>query len=164
VNELGIPPDYAERRRLKLQVEATDLVSIGSNPDGRDILLSRPAAAAWERMRSAASGAGVTLLALSGFRSIERQTEIIRAKRSAGESIDAILRVMAAPGYSEHHTGRVIDIGAPGEPPLDEGFARTPAFQWLAAHAGAYGFLLSYPRGNPHGIAYEPWHWCLAAP
>jgi D-alanyl-D-alanine carboxypeptidase len=19
---------------------------------------------------------------------------------------------------------------------------------------------MSYPRGNPHGIVYEPWHWC----
>lgn len=164
MNGLGIPPDYASRRRLKLQVEATDLVRIGTNADGREILLSRPAAAAWERMRSAASAAGVTLLALSGYRSIERQAEIIRAKLSAGESIDAILRVMAAPGYSEHHSGRAIDIGTPGDPPLDEGFAATPAFQWLGTHAGDHGFILSYPPGNPHGIAYEPWHWCHAAP
>jgi LAS superfamily LD-carboxypeptidase LdcB len=19
---------------------------------------------------------------------------------------------------------------------------------------------MSYPRDNPHGIVYEPWHWC----
>ena len=24
----------------------------------------------------------------------------------------------------------------------------------------AHGFVLSYPRDNPHGIVYEPWHWC----
>ena len=24
----------------------------------------------------------------------------------------------------------------------------------------AYGFVMSYPRDNPHGIVYEPWHWC----
>lgn len=160
---LGIPADYAKKYRLSLHLEATELISIAIGTGDRDILLSRPVAAAWERMHSAASVAGVTLLALSGFRSIERQAEIIRAKLSAGESIDAILRVVAAPGYSEHHTGRAIDIGTPGEPPLDEGFARTPAFQWLGAHAGDYGFLLSYPLGNLHGIAYEPWHWCHAA-
>ena len=28
------------------------------------------------------------------------------------------------------------------------------------ARAGDFGFALSYPRGNRHGIAYEPWHWC----
>jgi D-alanyl-D-alanine carboxypeptidase len=26
-------------------------------------------------------------------------------------------------------------------------------------HAGDHGFRMSYPRGNPHGISYEPWHW-----
>jgi zinc D-Ala-D-Ala carboxypeptidase len=159
VNALGIPADYAASRGLTLQVEATDLIRIGSNAAGRDILLSPPTAAAWDKMRLAASESGVTLLALSGFRSIGRQAEIIRAKRSAGETMEAILRVMAAPGYSEHHTGRAIDIGALGDPPLTEDFARTPAFQWLGAHASAYGFGMSYPRGNPHGIGYEPWHW-----
>jgi D-alanyl-D-alanine carboxypeptidase len=29
-------------------------------------------------------------------------------------------------------------------------------------HADRFGFRLSYPYGNPHGMAYEPWHWaCL---
>ena len=31
---------------------------------------------------------------------------------------------------------------------------------WLVANAVRFGFALSYPRDNPHGIAYEPWHWC----
>jgi zinc D-Ala-D-Ala carboxypeptidase len=163
VSAFGLPPDYAASRRLTPQVEATDLVAIGSTPDGREILASRPAAASWERMRSDASRSGVTLLAVSGFRSVERQAEIIRAKLSRGELMESILRVMAAPGYSEHHTGRAIDIATPGEPPLTEEFERTPAFQWLAAHASDYGFKLSYPRGNLHGISYEPWHWCHAA-
>ena len=22
---------------------------------------------------------------------------------------------------------------------------------------------MSYPRDNPHGIVYEPWHWCWTA-
>ena len=33
---------------------------------------------------------------------------------------------------------------------------------WLASHAGEFGFSMSYPRGNPHGIVYEPWHWLYA--
>jgi len=103
------------------------------------------------------------LLPLSGFRSVARQEEIIREKLSAGQPLADILRLVAAPGYSEHHTGRALDLGAPDEPPLEEGFAETAAFTWLVAHAGDYGFRLSYPRGNPHGIAYEPWHWCWHA-
>ena len=40
----------------------------------------------------------------------------------------------------------------------------TPAFAWLAANAGAHGFHMSYPRDNPHGIVYEPWHWRFDGP
>jgi len=54
--------------------------------------------------------------------------------------------VNAAPGYSEHHTGRAIDIGASGEPPLTETFEHTAAFRWLARRGGEFGFRLSYPR------------------
>ena len=161
MTELGIPADYGARRGLPPQPEARELASIGANEEGRDILLSPAAAAAWIRMRDAARGAGVELVAISGFRSIERQVAIIRAKLAAGGTIDLILRTIAAPGYSEHHTGRAVDIGVPGGPPLTEEFAGTPAFLWLQAHAGQFGFGLSYPPGNPHGIAYEPWHWCL---
>ena len=27
--------------------------------------------------------------------------------------------------------------------------------------AGAFGFSMTYPRDNPWGIIYEPWHWSL---
>jgi D-alanyl-D-alanine carboxypeptidase len=74
-------------------------------------------------------------------------------------SLADILQVNAAPGFSEHHSGRAIDIGAPGEPAAEPSFERTPAFNWLMQFAPAHGFRLSYPRNNPHGIAYEPWHW-----
>ena len=157
---LGIPSDYGQRRGLKLQAEATELVSIGANPDGREICMEPAAAAAWTRMRDAASSAGLALLVVSGFRSVERQAEIIRGKLSKGEKIDAILRTVAAPGYSEHHTGRAIDLGVPGQPLLTEAFALTPAYAWLLAHAREHGFKLSYPKGNAHEIAFEPWHWC----
>jgi D-alanyl-D-alanine carboxypeptidase len=142
------------------RAEARELVPVGESPDGREIRLAPSAAAAWARMRDAASAGGIALVAVSGFRSIRRQEEIIRGKLAAGETIGAILEKLAAPGHSEHHTGLAIDIGVPGEPPLTEEFERTGAYRWLEAHAGEHGFRLSYPRGNPHGIAHEPWHWC----
>jgi len=160
---LRIPPDYGERRGLRLQTEARELVSVGANPDGRDVRLTPAAAKAWVRMRDDAAASGIALVAVSGFRSVGRQAEIIKGKIEAGGTIDAILGAMAAPGYSEHHTGRAIDIGIPGAPPLTEDFERTGAFVWLRANAHRYGFSLSYPRGNPHGITYEPWHWLCAA-
>ncbi len=111
-------------------------------------------------MNAAAAADGIVLLPLSGFRSIARQAEIIRAKLAARQPLAQILRVNTAPGYSEHHTGRALDLGTPGDPPFEESFAQTPAFAWLMHHAAAFGFTLSYPRGNPHAIAFEPWHWC----
>lgn len=157
-----MPSDYAAQRHLPLHVEAdpATLVSIGRNDAGRDIALLPAAAAAWHALHAAAARDAVTLIPLSGFRSVARQVELIRAKLAAGQSIADILRVVAAPGHSEHHTGRALDIGAPESTTLDESFAATSAFQWLSAHAPTFGWHLSYPAGNPHGIAYEPWHWC----
>ena len=161
---LGIPADYAERRHLPLQGEATRLVSIGpAADDGKTLRMTPRAAAAWKRMRAAAARDGVQLLPLSAFRSVARQTAIIRTKLAAGEKIADILRLVAAPGCSEHHTGRALDIGSPAEQELDEHFARTAEFRWLKKHAGAFGFHLSYPRRNRHRIGYEPWHWCWRA-
>lgn len=171
---LGIAPDYAAARSLPLQSEAgeSELVAITSfviSPEndshplanlGHEIRLRRPAAAAWERLRNAALRDAIALVPLSGFRSIARQAEIIRAKLAAGLSIAAILEVNAAPGYSEHHTGCAIDLGTPDDPPLEASFANTAAFRWLSAHAGEFSFKLSYPLNNEHGIAFEPWHWC----
>lgn len=160
--ELGIASDYAAQRHLPLHVEAdpATLVAISQNDAGRDIALLPAAAAAWHALHAAAARDALTLIPLSGFRSVDRQAEIIRAKLTAGQSIADILRVVAAPGHSEHHTARALDIGAPESAILDESFATTPAYRWLAVHAPDFGWTLSYPADNPHGIAYEPWHWC----
>ena len=157
--ELGIPPDYAATRGLALQVEATLLVAAGTTADGRELRLTPETWAAWQQLSAAAAGEGVPLQLLSGFRGVDRQTEIIQRKISTGQRIDDILRVNAAPGYSEHHTGRAVDIGTPGSTPLEETFENTDAFRWLQRRAATFGFRLSYARGNSQGIIYEPWHW-----
>jgi zinc D-Ala-D-Ala carboxypeptidase len=160
--ELEIPASYAIQRRLEPQFEAleSELVEVGLNDDGRPIRLVNPAAEAWANMRLAAEQDDIELVPLSGFRSIARQAEIFREKRGAGQSLEDVLRYVAAPGFSEHHTGRALDIGSPEHIELDEQFAETSAFRWLESRAREFDFYLSYPRGNPHGIGYEPWHWC----
>lgn len=159
LQELGIPADYGIQRGLVVQPEATALVTARRLKDGRELKLAPEAASAWQEMKRAAESDGLELLLISGFRSYAHQRSIIERKLAAGETIEAILRVNAAPGFSEHHTGRAVDIGTPGCPPLSEDFERTPAFAWLAIHARHHGFQLSYPRKNPHGVIYEPWHW-----
>ena len=90
------------------------------------------------------------------------QCELIERKLAAGRSIDDILRVNAPPGYSEHHTGRALDLTTPGIEPLTMAFETTAAFSWLSRHAETFEFMLSYPRDNDAGIDYEPWHWAYS--
>lgn len=157
--ELGVPADYGTDPALPLYREATDLVEGGLNIVGRMQTLTPATADAWTGMLAAAGEDQVDLLMVSGFRSVEYQAGLIRNKLDAGQAIDEILKVNVAPGYSQHHTGDAIDIATPGFKPLLEEFEQSPAFAWLQENAGRFGFTLSYPRNNPEGIAYEPWHW-----
>ena len=160
---LGVPRDYGRTRKLRRAREPKRLHSIGLDTQGREQFLAARAARAWARMCEAATDDGVILQVVSAFRSVEYQFGILRRKLERGQTIEQILRVSAAPGYSEHHSGRALDITTPGFAALEEEFERSPAFAWLRKNAKLYNFTLSYPRRNLHGIAYEPWHWCFKA-
>jgi D-alanyl-D-alanine carboxypeptidase len=146
---------------MPLCVEAVDLVSVGLDLYGRERHLTPEAAARWAELREGARQDGVTLLLVSAFRSLEYQRGIFERKLAAGEPLERILKVNAPPGYSEHHTGRALDLTTPGCAPLTEEFETTPAFDWLVRHASDHGFSMTYPRQNRFGIAYEPWHWAV---
>jgi D-alanyl-D-alanine carboxypeptidase len=160
---LGVPPDYGRTRKLNLVREPGVLAPIGADIYQRPQWLAPRAARAFVRMREAARGNGIALDIVSAYRSADYQLGIVRRKRERGLDIAEILRISAAPGYSEHHSGRAVDITTPGYAPVEEEFERSPAFAWLKRHASRFGFRLSYPRKNRHGIAYEPWHWCWHA-
>lgn len=160
---LGVPRDYGSTRHLRLQREPARLVPIGGDIHGRTQWLQSRAARALACMREAAARDHAELQIVSAFRSIEYQLGIVERKLARGLAMDEILRVSAAPGYSEHHTGRCVDLTAPGFAALEDEFENSPAFAWLTRNAADFGFTLSYPRDNPHGIAYEPWHWCWRA-
>ncbi len=151
------PDDYPGR--VPFVPEASHLVSVGLDHLERDAFLTPPAATAWERMKEAAAADGVELILVSAFRSIARQATILAAKLAKGQSLEQALEYSAYPGFSEHHSGNAIDIGAIGARHLEEEFESTPAFAWLCEHAADFGFSMTYPRGNRFGIAYEPWHW-----
>jgi len=152
------PPDY--EKRMPRCEEATQFRSVGADALGREARLAPATADAWLAMQRAAEDDGVRLLLVSAFRSVARQTEIIQRKLEAGIPLADILKVSAYPGYSEHHTGRAVDIGSPDCAHLTEDFETTREFVWLTTHAAAFGFSLSYPRANEAGITFEPWHWC----
>jgi len=156
---LGIPSDYAIQYGLALQYEEANLVEIGEDIFCRSQKLSIKAANSWNAMKLQAEKDGVLLGMVSAFRSVNRQVEIIQKKLDQGLSISNILKVSAAPGYSEHHSGCALDISTSGCTPLSESFELTEAFRWLNKNAQTYLFRLSYPKGNSFGMLYEPWHW-----
>lgn len=151
--------EYAQRTGLPLVAEPDWLALAGFDRYRRPLWLHVEAARAWLRMQSAALRDGVVLESISGYRSHDYQLGIFERKRARGQQVDEILAVNAAPGFSEHHSGLALDIGTPGEPPAEESFEHTPAFDWLQGNAEGFGFHMSYPRDNPQGIVYEPWHW-----
>jgi D-alanyl-D-alanine carboxypeptidase len=154
---------YAGDTGLALVPEPHVLAWAGRDRYHRPLWLLGRTAQAWRAMQSAAGKDGIALEAISGYRSHDYQLGIFQRKLARGQSVADILRVNAAPGFSEHHAGDAMDIGTPGQPAAEESFEATPAFGWLQRRAVAFGFAMSYPRGNRHGIVYEPWHWRHAA-
>jgi LAS superfamily LD-carboxypeptidase LdcB len=101
------------------------------------VLVEVSTARAFIKMRDAADEQGVYLQAWSGFRSNDKQRELYDAwKAGAGNPA-------AKPGYSNHQSGRAIDINLLGVP--------KETYAWLNKNAARYGFRRTVPS--------EPWHW-----
>jgi zinc D-Ala-D-Ala carboxypeptidase len=160
IAELGISTEALIARGMQQYVESDQLVLAEIETSGREHYLTPEAADAWKRMKAAALGESISIYIVSAFRSIDRQIEIIRGKLVNGQPINKILEINAPPGFSEHHTGRAIDVATYGGPILEVEFEQTTAFYWLQSRANDFGFYLSYPAGNALGYQYEPWHWC----
>lgn len=138
-----------------------NLVEVGVK-DGGKVLLKPSAALAFAKMQDAARAQGVNLVPVSGFRDAAKQSELFfDGAAQKNEPLAARAAVCAPPGFSEHHTGYSLDVGDGDhrESQLEATFKDTRAFSWLRANAARYHFEMSFPEGNPQGVAYEPWHW-----
>lgn len=156
---LHVPIDY-DRRGLRFHYEVADLVAVPCGPNGVDRLMASAIQSPWLAMQAAARSNGLAFFVKGAFRSADRQTSLIRQQLSRGKTIDQLLNWIAAPGYSEHHTGRALDLGCASHD--DKDFDKAPIFHWLRENAEEFGFKLSFPKNNPFGIKYEPWHWYCA--
>ena len=63
-------------------------------------------------MKESALADGINLILVSAFRSIQRQQELVEEKEK-NISEKEIFSILARPGYSEHHTGRALDLHSP---------------------------------------------------
>ena len=158
--DLGITADMLQTYRMPEQQEAVNLVDAGQDMFERPQQMTHDTFNHWRRMQLAAQQDGIRLLLVSAYRSVDYQFELFQRKLEAGQQIGDIMAVNTVPGFSEHHTGCAIDLHDGVGKPLTESFEDTQAFHWLTTNAGRFGFVMSYPRDNPHGINYEPWHWC----
>jgi D-alanyl-D-alanine carboxypeptidase len=155
---LGIPADYARLHGLPLQPEAHELIAAGPDIYQRKQRLQTAAAAAWQAMAAAAASDGVELQLVSAFRQSTTRRASCAAKLQQGtpSTLSAGLRRARLQRTPQR---RAVDLTTPGHAVLEEEFEHSAAFAWLSRRAREFGFRMSYPRGNPHGVAYEPWHW-----
>ena len=101
---------------------------------------------------------GITdVMANSGYRSLEEQKELYYDDLAAtGLNYS---KLVAMPGYSEHHTGYAMDFAindGGGYPALrNEG-----EYSWIYQNAASYGMILRYTESNQifTGFSPESWH------
>lgn len=138
--------------KLPLDFEPKELVALSSGP-----LVTPATKEAYERMVSDAQKEGYTLRGVSAYRSIDYQIEVYNRylMQDPQEVVDTY---SARPGFSEHHTGRTIDLDNV-ERTMDD-FEHTKEAKWVSENAYKYGFIVRYPKGYEHitGYMYEPWH------
>jgi hypothetical protein len=112
---------------------------------------------------------GMRLYIDSGYRSPGRQAYLFfyYLVTSSEFSLLENAKWIAMPGYSEHGhpINNAIDFinedginGFSGNQTAKD-FEVLEEYNWLQANAHLFNFYLSYPKGNPYGVEFEPWHW-----
>lgn len=152
--DYSLPSDY----------EPNDLVipnvSFSIDYESEKKYLRQDASDALEKLFQAALEENFELVAVSGYRSYERQQEIYETNLKTRGTTHTN-QYSAKPGYSEHQTGLVMDISCESEHyDLQESFGETPEGIWVAQNCAKYGFIIRYPEDKCDitGYAYEPWH------
>ena len=118
---------YSTAHQLELVAEPYVLEYADKDRYQRALWLEHNTKQAWIGMRRNAKSDDVILEAISGFRGHHYQMGIFKRKMARGLTVNEILNVNTAPGFSEHHSGRAIDISTIGEPAAEQGEQRPEA-------------------------------------
>ena len=108
---------------------------------------------------------GRTILVESSYRSNDFQAIVFLGILQMNDfSLMPTIQRAAIPGYSEHTTpsSLALDVQNVDGLPSDktpQDFEGTQEYDWLVENAQLYDFFMSYPRDNPYGLMFEPWHW-----
>jgi D-alanyl-D-alanine carboxypeptidase len=104
--------------------------------DGKPV--ARETANHYVAMQRAAAGAGVALRISSGFRTMAEQQRLYACYVDCNCNN---CNLAARPGYSNHQSGKALDLNT----------SASGVLGWLNAHASAYGFART--------VSSEAWHW-----
>ncbi len=151
-----LPDNYEPSDLVSLSECQLDYASL-TDPKHK---MRKVAADALTEMFNAAKEENLTLVAVSGYRSFERQYTIYGHCLMVYTTIHTN-RYSAVPGSSEHQTGLAMDLScASAHNDLIDEFGETPEGKWVYEHCWEYGFIIRYPQGKTDitGYAYEPWH------
>lgn len=148
-----------------IEFEPTDLVPTEGVANDNGQPLREVAARAVEQLIAGARDAGFDVRIISAYRTYVLQVQlyngyIVRDGQAAADTYSA------RPGHSEHQTGLTVDLDDYGACYLNGCFGDTPAGQWIAENAAAYGFIERYPAEKEHitGFMPEPWHYRYVGP
>ena len=132
--------------------------------------VEKKTAAAYELLKAGLERDNIYLELDSALRSVAAQQDLL--DRFAAEyGAEKAAKIVAPPGYSEHHTGLALDIcfrfrkedGSfdnvySNEDMLKEKYRSV--WNTIYGKMTGYGFILRYPEGSEQitGYDYEPWH------
>lgn len=171
-NELGFKGPFYSTEKPKNLVKV-ESVKLGGDESARETGIVYCPPESYKdylaMMKSMEEQIGKRLYIDSGYRSPGRQAYLVFYYLATSSNFSLIenARWIAWPGFSEHGhpVNNAIDftstegINGFSNGQTSEDFTRLPEYEWLKENAGRFNFYLSYPEGNPHGVAFEPWHW-----
>ena len=146
--------------------------------DRSGMYLRKEAYEAFKKMHAAAKADGIRLQIRSAARNFDSQKRIWEGKWNGQRKLEGgedaskvypdpiqrakrILLWSSMPGSSRHHWGTDIDLNNFTNAYFEKGKG-LKEYEWLVAHAGAFGFCQPYsPKGEarPDGYNEEKWHW-----
>lgn len=104
------------------------------------------------------------VMVISGHRTIEYQQGLYDDELA--ETGLATSTLVSKAGYSEHHTGYVVDFKLYHDDGTSEEFDGTGDYAWIMENCHNYGFINRYPAGKEKLtlIDNEPWHFRYVGP
>lgn len=134
-----------------------------TNSEGADVGVEAKAYDAYLELKEDLESDGVYVDLDSAYRSVEQQQQFVDGfiEEYGGQHVG---QFVAAPGFSEHHTGLALDlflvVDGEGVHPDRNIAQQHETWEKIHAKLADHGFILRYPPQKMivTGYSYEPWH------